>query len=54
MTPTYEVRIFLNSLSYQVTAENEQEAINKAEEFAMQEGHYDLLKRADYEVEEVE
>lgn len=48
---TYDVRIFLNNLSYSVTADNEKDAIEKAYEFATQESHYDLLKWADYEVE---
>ena len=53
MASKYKVSIFLNAISYEVTAENEEEAVEKAEEFAMTESHYDLLKWADYEVEEV-
>jgi hypothetical protein len=45
----YEVRINLNSISYEIEATNEEEAIAQAYELALQESQYDLLKWADYE-----
>ena len=49
----YEVKIFLNSVSYEIEAENEDKAIEQAEEYALEESQYDLLKWANYEVEEI-
>ena len=45
----YEVEINLHSISYEIEAENEEEAIAQAYELAMQETQYDLLKWANYE-----
>jgi hypothetical protein len=50
MTPTYTVRVSLNSVTYEVTADDEQQAIEKAHEFILEESTYDLAKWADYEV----
>lgn len=50
----YEVRIYLNSLSYEVEAESEEKAIEYAEEIFYEETMYDLIKRADYEINELE
>ena len=47
----YEVKIFLNAISYSVEAENEDSAVEIAKNLAMEESQYDLLKWADYEVE---
>ena len=40
--------------SYEVEATNENEAIEMAKEYAMQETQYDLLKWASYETELIE
>ena len=48
----YEVVILLNALRYTVEAGSEEEAIDKARELANRESHYDILKWADYEIEE--
>jgi hypothetical protein len=50
MTPNYQVRVYLNALSYDIEAENEDKAIEIAYDHASNESHYDLLKWADYEV----
>lgn len=52
MTPTYTVRVSLNSVTYEVTADDEEQAIEKAHEFILEESTYDLAKWADYEVSE--
>ena len=49
----YKVTISLNSISYDIEAENEDKAVTIANELAMTESHYDLLKWADYETEEI-
>ena len=48
----YVVRIFPNSLSYEIPADNEHDAIQKAKEYAYGESAYDIFKWADYEAEE--
>ena len=53
MADKYKVTISLNSISYEIEAENEEVAIQKANELAMTESHYDLLKWADYEAEQI-
>jgi len=45
----YKVTINLNSISYEIEAENEDKAVAQAYELAMEESQYDLLKWADYE-----
>ena len=50
----FEVHIFLNSLSYEVEANDEDEAIELAHELAVKETSHDLLSHADYECEEPE
>ena len=47
----YNVRIDLNSINFDIEAENKDEAVQKANELAMDETMYDILKWADYEVE---
>lgn len=49
----YKVTISLNSISYDIEAENDEKAVTIANELAMSESHYDLLKWADYETEEI-
>jgi hypothetical protein len=50
----YQVTINLNSITYELEAGNEDEAIALASRIAMGENTYDLLKSAYYDVEEVE
>ena len=50
----YEVRIDLQSRLYSVTAESEQEAIDRASDLAYEEKLYDLFKWAEYGVKEIE
>jgi hypothetical protein len=47
----YNVRIDLNSINFDIEADSEDEAIQKASELAMEKTIYDILKWADYEVE---
>jgi hypothetical protein len=47
----YNVRLDLNSLNFNIEADNEDEAIKKANDFAMNESLYDILKWAEYYVE---
>lgn len=54
MKKKYEVVILLNALRYQVEAGSEEEATDKAKELFYEQSHYDLLKWADYEIEEGE
>jgi len=54
MTPNYTVRVSLNSVTYEITADDEDQAVEKAHEFLLEESTYDLAKWADYEVEESE
>jgi hypothetical protein len=49
--PKYNVRIDFNSINFDIEADNEEESIQKANELAMEENMYDILKWADYEVE---
>jgi uncharacterized OsmC-like protein len=49
--PEYNVRVDLNSMNFDIEADNEDEAIQKASELAMEKTIYDILKWADYEVE---
>ena len=51
--PKYKVTINLNSLNYEVDEENEDSAIKLAEQMALDEPQYDLLKWANYDVEEI-
>lgn len=51
--PNYQVRINLNSISLEVEADDEDHAIELAEEIALEENMYDILKWAEYDVEEV-
>jgi hypothetical protein len=51
--PKYEVRIDLNSITYEIEADNEEKAIEFAEEIVYDETMYDLLKWANYEVKEI-
>jgi disulfide oxidoreductase YuzD len=51
--PKYEVRIDLNSITYEIEADNEDEAVEFAEEIVYDNTMYDLLKWADYTVEEM-
>jgi len=46
----YEVTIHLDPITYVIKAKDEEQAIEQAEELAMEESHYDLLKWADYSV----
>lgn len=50
--PNYDVRISLNDITINVEADDEDHAIELAEEIAMEENMYDILKWADYDVEE--
>lgn len=54
MSKTYEVVIDLNSLRFTLIAESEEEAMKKAYEVAIDNSTYDLLRHANYLVEEVE
>jgi hypothetical protein len=49
--PKYNVRINLNSISYEIEADNEDKAVEFANNCASGETAYDLLKWADYETE---
>jgi hypothetical protein len=49
----YEVTVQLSSLVYIFEAENEDEALDRAEGYVSNESYYDLLKWADYDVKEV-
>jgi len=51
--PLYEVKINLNSITYEIEADDEDTAIEEASELALDETQYDLLKWADYDVEEI-
>lgn len=51
--PNYDVRINLNSISFNIDADDEDHAVEMAHEIAMEENMYDILKWADYDVEEV-
>jgi hypothetical protein len=51
--PKYEVRIDLNSITYEIEAENKEKAVDSAIEIVYYETMYDLLKWAKYEVEEI-
>lgn len=51
--PKYKVTIYLNAIDYELEAENKDKAITMARDYAMQESHYDILKWADYETEEI-
>ena len=50
----YRVTVNLNSISYEFEAENEAKAIEFAEECFYDETLYDILKWANYEIEEQE
>jgi hypothetical protein len=54
MPKTFMVRIDLNSYSYEIEAETEQEALGIAEEWVLDSSAYDLLRSAEYTVEEIE
>jgi len=49
--PKYNVRIDFNSINFDIEADSENQAIQKANELAMDKTMYDILKWADYEVE---
>jgi len=51
--PKYEVRINLNSISYEIEADNQDEAIKTASELIFDEAMYDIVKWAEYEAEEL-
>lgn len=51
--PKYEVRVNLNSISYEIEADSEEKAIEYAQECFSDESTYDILKWADYGVEEI-
>jgi len=51
--PKYEVIIDLNSMAYEIEADNEEEATQSAVEIAHNETPYDLLKWADYTAKEI-
>lgn len=50
----YRVTVNLNSISYEFEAENETKAIEFTEECFYDETLYDILKWANYEIEEQE
>jgi hypothetical protein len=50
--PKYTVTINLNSISYDIESDNEDNAIAQAEAFALEESQYDLIKWAYYDVRE--
>lgn len=50
--PKYEVIVSPNSMRFIVVADTEDGAIELAKDLAHQENQYDILKWADYEVEE--
>lgn len=54
MSKEYKVTIDLNSLRFSLIAESEEEAISKAYDIAIDNYTSDLLRHADYLVEEVE
>lgn len=47
----YLVTINLNSISYEIEADNEEKAIESAQECFYDETMYDVIKWADYETE---
>jgi hypothetical protein len=49
--PKFQVMIFPNAMTYVVDAEDKNEASEKAYEYAMKVGLYDVLRRAELEVE---
>lgn len=52
--PKYEVTVDINSITYEIEANNEDEAMDMASSLAMQETQYDLLKWANYIADEIE
>jgi hypothetical protein len=50
---TYRVQIDFMPIGYEVEAENEDKAIEYAEECFFQETNYDILKHAKYTIDEV-
>lgn len=54
MSKTYEVKVMLQSQTFTVSAEDEEEAVAIAYDAAISNSPADLLKWADYEIEEVE
>lgn len=50
----YRVTIDLNSISYEIEAEDESKAIDLAQECFYDEKLYDILKWADFQTEELE
>lgn len=50
----YKVTIYLNALDYEIESTDEETAITIARDNVLQESHYDILKWADYEVEEIQ
>ena len=51
--PKYRVTIDLNSISYEIDADNEDKAVEYAQECFNDETLYDVLKWAEYQTEEV-
>ena len=51
--PKYMVQISPNSISYELEADSEKKAIEYAQECFSDESTYDILKWADYGVEEI-
>ena len=52
--PKYQVTVSPeNVFYYEIEADNEDIAVEKAKEYAMQENQYDLLKYAMYEIEQI-
>jgi len=50
---TYEVKIVLQPIIYEIEAKDEEQAAEYAEELIYDETMYDLVKWADYKVEEI-
>ena len=51
--PKYRVSVFPMAQIYLIDAEDEELAIQQAEEYVMEETNYDIFKWADYETEEI-
>ena len=50
----YRVEITLQPIAYEVEAESEEKAVEMARDIFFEESHYDILKYADYDTEEME
>ena len=49
----YKVTINLNSISYELEAENDSKAVEYAQECFYDEKLYDIIKRASYQIDEL-